>query len=159
MDRRLDHRLQEHGSSIERASADGHRARDLESHVVGIDRVVLAVEQGHPDVDHRITRHHALGHRVDDSLLHRGPEVLGDRAAEDLVLPDETFAARGRADLDDTDAVLPVASRLLDVATFGAGLAVHGLAIWNAGRGGGRFDTIFALQLLEDHVEVYIAQA
>ena len=69
-----------------------------------------AVDQRHPDVDHRISGDDSLGHVVDDALLHRHPVVLRDGAAKDLVLPHEAFAALGRRHLDDTDPVLPVAA-------------------------------------------------
>ena len=70
----------------------------------------LAIDECDLDVHHRITGDHALGHVVNDSLLHRDAEVLRDGAAEDLVFPHEALSALGRCDLDDADAVLAVAA-------------------------------------------------
>src|SRR4029077_57476 len=103
-------------------------------------------------------RHHALGHGVDDALLHRSAEVLRDGAAEDLVLPDEALAARRRLDLDDAYPVLAVPARLLDVPTLRARLTVHGLAIGDPRRRGGRVDSVLPLQLFQRNFEMDVAQ-
>src|SRR5206468_9190186 len=94
-----------------------------------------------------------------DPLLHRGAEVLGDGAAEDLVLPDEALAARRGRDLDDADPVLAVAAGLLDVPALGARRAMDGLAVGHARHRRRRLDAVLTLQLLERHVEVDVAEA
>src|SRR5207249_6636259 len=73
-------RLQQHRPGLQGGLPDGHRAGDLEGHVGGVDGVVLAVDQGDLDVDHRVAGHDAFGHGVADAFFDRGPEVLGDGA-------------------------------------------------------------------------------
>src|SRR6266699_1087978 len=157
-DRGFHDRLEQDRAGIERSLSDGQRACDLEGHVVGVDLVELAIDERDPDVNHRVTGDDPLGHVVHDSLLDRGAEVLRDGAAEDLVLPDEAFAALGRRDLDDADPVLPVAARLFDVAALGPAVTGHRFPVGHARRLGCRLDAVLPLQLLEGHVEVDVAQ-
>src|SRR5438477_7653415 len=154
----FDDGLQEHRARVQGSLSDRHRSGDLERHVIRIDRVVFAVDQRHLDIDHGITGDHALGHVIDDALLHRGAEALGDRAPEDLVLPDETLAALGWGHLDDADSVLAVATGLLDMPALGATVARDGLAIRDAWDLGRSLHTVLALELLERDVQMYIAE-
>ena len=141
-------RLQQHRACVQGSLADGHGAGDLEGHVVRVDLVELAVHERHPDVDHRVPSHHALGHVVDDPLLDRGAEILRNRAAEDLVLPDKALASLGRSHLDDADPVLTVTTRLLDVPALGPAVARYRLAVRHARGLRGRLDAVLALELL-----------
>ena len=121
--------------------------------------MVLPVDEGHLDVDHRITGDHALAHVVDDPLLHRGPEVLGDGPPEDLVLPHEALASFGRSDLDHADPVLPVTAGLLDVPALGPAVARNRLAVGDARHLGRSLDAVLALELLEGDVQVDVTKA
>ena len=47
-------RLEQYGARLLHGLADGGRGRHLEAHLVGVDRVGLAVVHGHRDVDHRV---------------------------------------------------------------------------------------------------------
>src|SRR5207245_6617851 len=77
----------------------------------------------------------------------------------DLVFPHESLAALGGRNFDHAKSGLPVPTRLLHVAAFGAAVTRHGLAIRNARRLCGRVNPVLPLQLLESHVQVYVAQS
>ena len=109
---------------------EGQRAGDLERHFRGVDVVVLAVEQPHLEVDHRIAGEEAAPAGLLDPLLDRRPEVVRDGAAEDLVGEREVLAARQRLDLDLAVGELAAAAGLLLVPA----VAVGGLAGWSRGR-------------------------
>ena len=119
----------------------------------------LAVDERHPDVDHRIARDHALGHVVSDPFLDRHTEVLRDGAAEDLVLPHEALASLGRRNLDHAYPVLAVAARLLDVPAFSPAVTGDSFAVRDPGNLCGGLDSVLALELLQRHVEVDVPQA
>ncbi len=96
--------------------------------------MVLAVDQPHPEVDHRVSGVVAVRRRFDDALLDRRPEVERDGAAEDLVLELELLAARQRLEDDLAVGELAAASSLLLVAAVPLGRAVHRLAVGDLGR-------------------------
>ena len=96
--------------------------------------MVLAVDQPHPEVDHRVAGVVAVRRRLDDALLDRRPEVERDGAAEDLVLELELLAARQRLEDDLAVGELAAAAGLLLVAAVPLGGAVHGLAVGDLGR-------------------------
>src|SRR5205807_6962841 len=99
-----------------------------------------AVDERDPYLDHGLARDRPLGHGIDDALLDRGAEVLGDGAAEDLVLPDEALATGRRRHLDGADRVLAVPARLLDVAALDLGGARDGLPVGDLRHLAGRLD-------------------
>ena len=82
----------------------------------------LPSKQRDPDVDDREAVEAAGRHRLLDALLHRGDELAGDRAADDLVDELEALAARQRLDPQERDAELAVATGLLLVLALGLGL-------------------------------------
>src|SRR5665213_2377013 len=98
---------------------------------------------------------HGLAH----ALLHRGPELMGDRAPKDLVLPDEALAAGKWLDLDRAVAVEASAAALLLVLVGHPGAAADGLPVGDAGRGQYRVNPELALDALERDVEVDVAEA
>ena len=108
-------RLEQHDARCLDGFLQRERARDLERHVGGVDRVELPVDQRHLDVDHRVPADHAVGHRLHDALLDRRDELLRDRAAEDLVArrrsPRRAGAARSRCRRPRTGRARPSASR------------------------------------------------
>src|SRR5262249_6586836 len=57
----------------------------LKRQIVGVDRVVLAVDQLNLEVNKRIPGDCASGGGILDSLLNRGTPLLRDRSAKDLV--------------------------------------------------------------------------
>ena len=75
----------------------------------------LAVEQCHPDVDHRIAGADTLLHLRPHALLDARDEVSGYRAADHFVDELESGALRQRLHPDVTHRVLAVAAGLLDV--------------------------------------------
>src|ERR1019366_10684118 len=112
--------------------AQRRRPGDLEGDVLAVDGVGGAVNQPHPDVDDRVAADRPLLDGLPDSLLHRGPELLGDGAAEDLVLPFEAAATRQLLDLDGAVTVQAGSARLLLVAMLDTRGAVDGLAVGDA---------------------------
>src|SRR6202022_2497604 len=89
----LHDRLEQRRLTLVHAVLGRHRPGDGEGHLVGVDLVVRAVDQGRLDVDHREARQHAAVERLDDALLAPGGVFLGDRAADDLVDELEALAA------------------------------------------------------------------
>src|SRR5690606_16677875 len=100
-----------------------HRAGDLEGHFGGVDVVVLAVEQTHAEVDHRVPGEVASTARFLDALLDRRAEALRNSTAEDFVEELEIAAARQRLDADLAVGELAPTTGLLLVAT----VAIRGL--------------------------------
>ena len=88
----------------------------------------LAVEQGHPQVDHRVPEPAALLHLRPDALLDARDELTRDRATDHLVHELEPRALRQRLDLDRAHGVLTVAAGLLDVPAQPPGAGAEGLA-------------------------------
>ena len=80
-------------------------------------------------VDDGEAEHAAVLHRLDDALLHRGDELTGDRAADDLVDELEAAAALERLDPHERHAELPVPAGLLLVLALGLGLVGDRLAV------------------------------
>ena len=74
----------------------------------------LAVDQGDPDVDHRIAGQHPLLQLGPDALLHRRDELPRHRPADHLLRELDPGAAFQRLDLQPADRVLAVPARLLD---------------------------------------------
>ncbi len=97
------------------------RAGGLERGVGGVDAVRLAVDQGDPQVDHRVAGDQAALHLGADALLDRRDVVVRHRAADDLVDELEAGAAGQRLDLDVADGVLAVPAGLLDVPAVALG--------------------------------------
>ena len=84
-----------------RAVLEAERRGDLEGVPARVDLVVAAVGEADLAVDQRVAGEDAAAHRLADALLDRGDELLGDDAADDVVLEDEARAALGRLDVDD----------------------------------------------------------
>ena len=84
-DRHLHDRLEQIGLGLGGGLLEGHRAGDLERHLGGVDRVVLAVVEAHPHVLDRVAGEHPALHRLRDPLLDRGDEARRDHAALDRV--------------------------------------------------------------------------
>src|SRR3954470_6447352 len=113
----LEHRLEQDGLRAARGLLEGERAGDLEGDLRRVGVVVLAVDQGDPDVDDRIAGAHAVGERLFDALLDGRDELDRDGSAADL--RDEVEAlAGGRLDVDVHDAVLARAAGLAHEAAL-----------------------------------------
>ena len=93
-------RLEQHGCGLGHGVPEAEAPRHLEAHLGAVDGVVLAVEAGHLHVDDGVAEHAAVRHRLLDALLHRGDELAGDGAADDLVDELEARAALERLDPD-----------------------------------------------------------
>src|SRR6201747_797279 len=122
-------RLEQDGLRAARGVLERQRAGDLEGDLRRVRVVVLAVDERHADVDHRVAGLHARRQRLLDALLYGGDELAGHGAAADL--RDEVEAlARRRLDVDVDDAELARAAGLLDEATLDLlGRAADGLAV------------------------------
>src|SRR5207248_10295116 len=94
-----------------------------------IDLVVGAVGEPHDDVDHRIARDDTALQRLLDALLDRRDVLLGDHAADDLVLEQKTGARRLRLDRERDVAEHALAARLADEAVALRGRRADRLAI------------------------------
>ena len=103
------------GVRAARAVAQRHRAGQLEGHRRAVDVVVAAVDERDLDVDQREAGQDAAVARLADALLDRRDELLGDDAADDLVVEDDALAALVGLDAQLDVAVLAVAAGLLDV--------------------------------------------
>src|SRR5271156_5658902 len=112
------------GSGLPQRQRTGH----LEREVRGVDAVSLAVEQGHPDIDHRITCVHTLFHLRAHALLYTWDELPWHRSADHLIEELESGALRQRLHLDVAHRVLAVSAGLLNVAAMAFGFAAEGFS-------------------------------
>ena len=85
-------------------------------------------------------------------------ELLGDGAARDVVLEDETLAGGGE-DLDLGVPVLPAAAGLLDVPALGLGFLADRLLVGHLGLAHVGFHGELPLQALHQDLEVQLAHA
>src|SRR4051812_45146464 len=93
--------------------------------------MLFAVVQNGPDVHERVTRQDALLHRFLDPLLDRRSVAVGDHAADNFVEELEAAAPGQGLQLDPTDAVLAVTTRLANVATLCLRAALQRLPVWH----------------------------
>src|ERR1700694_4813171 len=91
--------------------------------------MIRAVIQNDFEIHHRKSGKIPSRGRVLDALLHRGYEVLGNGATENVVHKLEFSAARQRLHLDLAIAVLTVSASLFLVASLHVGLAADGLPV------------------------------
>src|SRR6185437_4378880 len=138
---------------------EGHGAGDLEGHFAGINLVVGAVEERDLDVAHGIAGEHAAFERLLDALLDRLDELLGDRAADDVVLEDEAGAGGAGLDGDLDVAVLAAAAGLADVLALGLGFGADGLAVGDLGLADVGLDAELAHHAVHQDLEVELAHA
>src|SRR5207244_8838920 len=106
-----------------------HRARDLERHLVGVDLVLRAVDNGDLEVDHRIARDDAVLHRLLDAGLDRLRPFLAEALTLDLPVELEARAARQRLELGDDVTPLALTAGLADSAPFALHALVPGCAL------------------------------
>src|SRR4051794_14099368 len=136
---------------------EGERAGDLERDLRRVGVVVLAVDEGHADVDHRVAGAHAGLHGLLAALLDGRDELGGHGAALDLRHEVEALAGR-RLHVDVDDAELARAAGLLDEAPLDLGRgAADGLAVgdlWPADVG---LDLELALHAVDEDLEVQLA--
>src|SRR5919204_40986 len=153
----LHDRFEQDRTGVHYRLAHGHGAGQFEGDVFAVDRMRRPVEQADLDVDQWIAREDALLHGLADALLHRRPEILWDRSAEDLVFPDESGPAWHRRDLDHAMAVQACATRLLLVLLFRAGTACDRLLVGHLRNRQRPLNPVLALHLFQDHVQVHLA--
>ena len=91
--------------------------------------MVLAVVQHGAEIHHREAGQVAAFGGGANALFHRGNEIVGNGAAEDVVHELETGAARQRLHAHPADAELAVSAGLLLVLALGVGLGANRLAI------------------------------
>ena len=84
----------------------------MEGPLRGVHIVVRSVEQDDLDIHQRIAGDHAVLRRLEGAFAHGRDELLGDRAADDLILEDLASAALQRADLDLDIGVLALTAGL-----------------------------------------------
>src|SRR5438034_1462089 len=138
---------------------EGHRARDLEGDLRGVDLVVGAVDDGRLDVHHRVAREHARLHRLLHALPDRRDVLARDDAALGAVDELEAAARRERLDAQHDVAVLPPPARLPDelrllLDRLADGLLVGDLRLADVG-----VDLELAQQAIDDDLQVELAHA
>ncbi len=119
----------------------------------------LAVEQGDPDVHHRVAGQHPHLHLGPDAFLDRRDELPRHHPADDLVDELQARAGRPGLDLDVADPELPVAAGLLDVPAQAPGLPADRLPQRNAQLAGLHRDAVTAGQPVEHQVGVRLTHA
>ena len=155
----LHDRLEERRLHLLDGVAERLAPRRAETVLVGVDRVVRAVDERHLEVDERVAGDGAVRRGLDDALLDGRAELLRDGAAEDLVLEDEAAAARQRLEDDLAVAELPAPAGLLLVAALHLGARRDGLLVGDLRRVERHLDVVAVLQLLDDGLDVELARA
>ncbi len=120
--------------------------------------MVLAVEQRHFEIDHRLAER-AFLQVVAQPFLDGGDEVARHHAAHDLVDEAEARAARQRLDLDLDVGELAVAAGLPLVAGMLLRAGLDGLAIGDARRRRLDGDVVAAGELVDRDLEMHLALA
>src|SRR5206468_12136206 len=87
------HRLEKSRARLLHGFLEGQRARDLESHIRGVDIMILAVVEDRAEVHYGKSRQVAAGSGIADAFLDRRNPVLGDGAAKYIVDKLHTLAA------------------------------------------------------------------
>src|SRR5205085_2942594 len=132
---------------------------DLEGDLRGVRVVVLAVDERHLDVDHRVAGLDAGHQRLLDALGDGGDELARHGAALDL--RDELEAlADVRLDVDVDDAELARAAGLLHEAPLDlVGRAADRLAVGDLRAPDVRLDVVLALHAVDEDLEMQLAHA
>src|SRR3989475_11499740 len=138
---------------------EAQRGRDLERHVRGVDFVVGAVVEDHPEIDDRVAGQDPLLHTVADAFLHRRDVVVRHGAAEDLVHELEAAPARQGLAAEPDVAVLAAPARLLLVLALPLGAPLDRLLVRDARRQQVHVHVVLALHALDDHLDVEAAHA
>ncbi len=121
--------------------------------------MVLAVDERHAHVDHRVAGLDAVVERLLDPLLDGGDVLRGDRATLDLVDELEALAGR-RLEVDEDDAELARAAGLAHELAFDLlDAAAHRLAVGHLRATDVRLDAELALHAVDQHLEVQLAHA
>jgi hypothetical protein len=81
------------GAGLAETLLDRHRTSDLERHFGRVDLVIAAVDQLNLDVNDGISGEYAGSKRLLNALVDRRNVLLGNRAADDLVV--ELVASSG----------------------------------------------------------------
>ena len=150
--------LEDDGVGLGQTGLISQRSGGLERHFVGIYGVIGAIDQDRLEADDGITGDHAAGNAVLQALFNGREEVLGDGAADDLLLEDEGVAVAGLK-LDPNITVLAVAAGLLLVLALNTDLLADGLTVGNTGLHQTHIDAELGLELGNDDVQMLFAQA
>ncbi len=109
----VDDRLENLWTGFQECVFEGELARGPKRDFLAVDRVGLAVEDGHAHIFDGIAGDDALPHDVANALLDGRHEALRDHAADDLIDEFETSASFERLDAKPDFAELTGASTLL----------------------------------------------
>src|SRR5580704_5757534 len=121
--------------------------------------MIAAVEDGHPDIHHRIAGKESVGESVAHALLYRRDKVARDDTADDVVDEFETLAARHRLDLEPAIAVLPTAAGLALVLALRLGASLDRFLVRNLWRLQLDVDVELAAQLLNRDFDMHLARS
>ena len=149
-------RLEQRRLGVVDAVLERHRRRDLERHLVRVDRVERPVVERRPEVGQRIAGDDTALGRLADALLDAGEEALRHGAADDTL--GELDAAIGVGlELQPDVPEHPVPAGLLLVAAVDLGLAADRLLVRDLGRVGHDRRPELALEPLDDDRGVGLA--
>src|SRR5690606_17160655 len=135
------------------------RGRSLERHVLRVDRVVLAVVDGHLDVLYREPAERSRGHTRLHALLAARLELGRDRTADDAPDELEAVSARQRLDAERDLCELPRSTGLLLVPVPGVARPADRLPVRDGRRACLDLDPVAFLEDLCGYLEVHVAHA
>ena len=130
-----------------------------EGNFLGVNGMVFAVVNGDPNILHCISGDCAGGQYLAHSFFDRRYELVGNRAANDLVDEFETLVSRQRFDAQKNFAKLAGAAGLFLVTVVTFRLAGDGFAIRDAGRPSVYLDVKALFHALHDRAQVKFAAA
>src|SRR5919107_568904 len=138
---------------------DGHGTGYLERHLGGVDVVVRAVDELHPDIHHGVAGDDAGIERLLDTLVHARDVLPRDDAADDLVV--ELVAGLVVVlGVDNRVAILAPATRLPDKPALDTLDALaDGLAVGDLRTADVRVHPELAQEPVDDDLEVQLAHA
>src|SRR5688572_415056 len=114
----LHDRLEDDGFGIRHRVLERHRTCDLECHLVRVDVVVRAVEQGHLDVYDRVACKHTVSGGFANAFLDGRDVFLRNRTANDRVDELEALPWLGRLELNPHVTILAATTGLTDEFAF-----------------------------------------
>ena len=119
--------------------------------------MIGAIHQRRLQTHDGIAGNHAAGNAILQALFHRGEEVFGHGAADDLLLKDQGIAVAGLK-LDPDITVLAMAAGLFLMLALYPDLLADGLAVCHAGLHQTHIDPELGLELGDHYIQMLLAQ-
>src|SRR5436190_1854230 len=127
--------------------------------LIRIDGVITSVDQSHFEIDKRISGDRTACGGFDDSFFDRGPEILRNRTAEDLVDPFKPTASGKRLEDALTVAELAAPTRLFLMPALNLDLLCDRFFIRNLRRMQSHLNVIAVIQLRYHRFDMQLARA